>query len=260
MSNKTRYKGIVLAGGSGTRLHPLTKVISKQLLPIYNKPMIYYPLSTLIKSGINEIMIITTPEDKKMFVSLIGDGSQWGVSIEYAIQNKPEGISQALTIADDWLSGSSSVLILGDNLFFGPNLSEIIRDAIADNDGATIFAYKVGDPERYGVLELDDKLNILSIEEKPNKPKSNWIVTGLYIYDDRAPNFTRDLKKSDRGELEISDLNQKYLLKGKLKSIFLGNEHSWLDTGTHSALLEASNFVKNIEEGSEDKVVDLDIS
>ncbi len=258
MSEENTYKGIVLAGGAGTRLYPLTKMISKQLLPIYNKPMIYYPLYNLIDAGIKDILIITAPSDQKFFVELLGDGSQWGVSIEYAIQVRPEGIAQSLIIAEEWLDGASSVLILGDNLFFGPNLSIKLKDAMLSNDGATVFSYQVQDPERYGVLELDDELNIINIEEKPSKPKSNWIVTGLYIYDEEASKISQGLKKSERGELEITDLNRVYLNKNNLKSIFLENAYSWLDTGTYDSLLEASNFVQKVEKNSNKKVGDLD--
>ena len=241
---KNDYKGIILAGGSGTRLFPVTKVISKQLLPIYNKPMIYYPISTLINAGITEIMIITTPQDQVLFKSLLGDGSQWGISFEYIVQNKPEGIAQALVLSSDWLGKSSVVLVLGDNLFFGPNISDILKTSIRDNDGATLFGYKVDDPQRFGVVEFDNLKNVISIEEKPLNPKSEWAVTGLYIYNSDAVNYAKDLKKSNRNEYEITDLNNIYLSKGKLQSIRLDNSQSWLDTGTFDALLEASNYVK----------------
>jgi len=260
MNKNSNYKGIILAGGAGTRLHPLTKVISKQLLPVYNRPMIFYPLSTLIKANIKEIMIITTPEDNISFKRLLGDGSQWGVSIEYAIQDKPEGIAQSLIIADSWLDNNSVVLILGDNLFFGPKLSNILEEAIINNDGSTVFAYKVDDPERYGVIEVDKELNILSIEEKPEIPKSNWIITGMYIYDNNSVDYARNLRKSGRGEYEITDLNKLYLEKKKLKPIFLDETFSWLDTGTFDTLLDASTFVKEIESKSDTKVVDLIIT
>lgn len=244
---ETNYKGIILAGGSGTRLYPVTRVVSKQLLPIYNKPMIYYPLSSLINSGVKEIMIITTPQDKILFQRLLGDGSQWGVSFEFAIQEKPEGIAQAIIIADEWLNGSAPILILGDNLFFGPNFFSIVNKSIKNNDGATIFAYNVKDPERFGVVEFDKNNNALSIEEKPKVPKSSWAVTGLYIFDTNAVDYVRNLKKSKRGEYEITDLNLKYLNDRKLKVILLDKKFSWLDTGTHESLLEASNFVKDTE-------------
>ncbi len=252
------YKGIILAGGSGTRLYPVTRVVSKQLLPIYNKPMIYYPLSTLINSGVKEIMIITTPQDSPLFKRLLGDGGQWGVSFKFAIQEKPEGIAQSLVIADEWLKGSSPILILGDNLFFGPNFSSIVKQSIKNNNGATLFAYKVKDPERFGVVDFDKNNNVLSIEEKPKEPKSSWAVTGLYIYNNQAVNYVKNLKKSNRGEYEITDLNRKYLEDGNLKTVLLNKDYSWLDTGTHDSLLEASNFVQNsiIEFGRD--LIDLD--
>ena len=243
----THRKGIILAGGSGTRLYPLTMAVSKQLLPIYDKPMVYYPLTVLMLAGIREILIITTPQDQYQFQRLLGDGSQWGVSFEFAIQEKPEGIAQAIIIADEWLNGSAPILILGDNLFFGPNFFSIVNKSIKNNDGATIFAYNVKDPERFGVVEFDKDNNALSIEEKPKVPKSSWAVTGLYIFDTNAVDYVRNLKKSSRGEYEITDLNQKYLNDRKLKVILLDKKFSWLDTGTHESLLEASNFVKDTE-------------
>tara|TARA_Y100000385_G_scaffold289391_1_gene358675 strand:- start:108 stop:875 length:768 start_codon:yes stop_codon:yes gene_type:complete len=248
-------KGIILAGGAGTRLHPVTKVVSKQLLPIYDKPMIYYPLSILINSGIKDIMIITTPEDQLLFKRLLGDGSQWSISIIYAVQEKPNGIAQALLISDEWLNGSSSILILGDNLFFGPSINDIIKSALNSNKGATIFGYEVKDPNRFGVIEFDNNQNVISIEEKPLKPKSNWAATGLYIYNSEASKRTKNLKSSNRGELEITDLNNTYLVKNELKVVLLDENYSWLDTGTHNSLLEASNFVKNIkDEFGEDSI------
>ncbi len=257
MTETSNYKGIVLAGGAGSRLYPLTKVISKQLLPIYNRPMIYYPLSILINAKIKDILIITTPEDQENFKKLLGDGSQWGVKLNYSVQEKPEGIAQSLIIADKWLKSNPVVLILGDNLFFGPNLFSKIGKAINENVGATIFGYHVDDPERYGVLELDAGNNVLSIVEKPDNPASNWIATGLYIYDSNASDYARNLKKSDRGELEITELNNVYLRNNDLKAMLFDKEFSWLDTGTHETLLEASNFVKDIEEKSDRKVADL---
>tara|TARA_B100001250_G_C19744502_1_gene764645 strand:+ start:650 stop:1432 length:783 start_codon:yes stop_codon:yes gene_type:complete len=257
MIKKNIHKGIVLAGGAGTRLHPLTKIISKQLLPIYDKPMIFYPLSTLIHSGVKEIMIITSPDSIDLFKKLLGDGSQWEVKLEYAIQENPDGIAQSLTIAEKWLDNDPVILILGDNLFFGPNLHSKIRKAMQENDGATIFAYEVQNPTSFGVLNLDNENKIISIEEKPKEPKSNWIVTGLYIYNNKAPSYTHELKKSARGELEITDLNNKYLLNSELKAFFFDKDYSWLDTGTHEALLEASNFVFTVEEKNKDKVVNL---
>ncbi|MED5437471.1 MAG: sugar phosphate nucleotidyltransferase [Pseudomonadota bacterium] len=257
MTKENMHKGIVLAGGAGTRLHPLTKIISKQLLPIYDKPMIFYPLSTLIHSGVKEIMIITSPDSIDMFKKILGDGSQWDVKLEYAIQENPDGIAQSLIIAEKWLDNNPVILILGDNLFFGPNLHSKIRKAIQENDGATIFAYEVQDPTSFGVLNLDNENKIISIEEKPKNPKSNWIVTGMYIYNNKASSYSHELKKSDRGELEITDLNNRYLLERKLKAVFLDKNFSWLDTGTHDALLEASNFVFSVEKDDKDKVVNL---
>lgn len=244
IENIKKTKGIILAGGSGSRLHPVTKVISKQLLPIFDKPMIYHPLSLLIHSGIQEILIITTPEDKPLFERLLDNGQRWDVKIEYASQDKPEGIAQAFMIANDWLDDSNSILILGDNIFYGPKLYEIVREAINDNSGATIFGFEVDDPKQFGVLEFDDDFNVISIEEKPNNPKSNWIATGLYIYNQNAPKMASVQKKSSRGEYEITDLNNSYLSKNELKVVALDDNYSWLDTGTHDTLLEASNFVK----------------
>ena len=248
MENKdiSNLKGIVLAGGAGTRLHPLTKVTSKQLLPIYNRPMIYFPLSTLINVGIKEILIITTPEDSKKFNSLLKDGSQWGVQITYEVQKSPDGIAQSLIIAEDFLDSKDCILILGDNLFYGPDLSNKISQAYQRNSGATIFGYEVQDPERYGVIDFkDDK--VLSIEEKPLSPKSNYVATGLYIYDKEVTNLAKILKPSERGELEITDLNLMYLKDNNLKLQFLDNKYSWLDTGTFDALLEASIFIRDVE-------------
>jgi len=243
---KKNIKGLILAGGAGKRLHPITKIISKQLLPVYNKPMIYYPLTILINSGITEIMIITTREDQESFKHLLGNGEEWGVKISYKIQEKPEGIAQSLLIAEDWIDSSSVALILGDNLFFGAGLNKKIIQAIENNNGATIFCIKVNDPERFGVIDVDKDLNILSIKEKPKKPNSNWAITGLYIYDSKASSYARNLKKSSRGEYEITDINLKYLDSNNLKVEFLDDTNfSWLDTGTFDSLLEASNFIKN---------------
>ncbi len=247
MNNSVTTKGIILAGGAGTRLHPITRVVSKQLLPIYDKPMIYYPLSTLINAGIDEIMIITTPEDEHLFKRLLGNGSKWNVSIDYAIQEKPNGIAQALLISNEWLNGSNSALILGDNLFFGPNINKIIKNAITSNEGATIFGYQVNDPNRFGVIEFDKNNKVLSVEEKPKIAKSNWAATGLYIYDSQASKKTEELNFSERGELEITELNNAYLVQNNLKVILLDDSFSWLDTGTHDTLLEASNFVRKIK-------------
>ena len=238
-------KGIILAGGAGTRLHPLTKVISKQLLPIYDKPMIYYPLELLVDAGINDILIITTPEDRDKFFSLLKNGEDWGVKISYLIQEKPEGIAQAFLIAENWLNNSSVTLILGDNLFFGKDLTEILKKAINSNKGASIFAYEVNEPNRFGVIDLDKDNKVISIEEKPKFPKSNWAVTGLYVYNEDVCKYAKNLKMSKRGELEITDLNLIYLKNEKLNVNFLNKDFSWLDTGTFETLLEASNYVRN---------------
>lgn len=240
-----KTKGIILAGGTGSRLFPLTKIISKQLLPVYNKPMIYFPLETLVNSGIKDILIITTEHDIDNFMLLLGNGDQWGIKLDYQIQKNPEGIAQALMIAEEWINNMPVVLILGDNLFFGPKFNEDLINAINNNVGATIFCKKVIDPERFGIIDFDDDFNILSIEEKPKKPKSEYAVTGLYIYDKKSCSYVKTLKKSNRGEFEITDLNNMYLHKGKLKSKLLKEDQSWLDTGTFDALLEASNYVKN---------------
>ena len=240
-------KGIILAGGSGTRLHPITRVISKQLLPIYDKPMIYYPLTTLMYAGIREIMVITTPHEQHMFKSLLGDGSEWGLKLEYAAQPKPEGLAQALTIAEDFLEGGPSCLILGDNIFHGSRINGVLERASARQHGATVFGYWVKDPERYGVVEFDEELRAVGLEEKPEKPRSNYAVTGLYFYDGRAPALARSLKPSPRGELEITDLNRLYLEDGSLAVERLGRGYAWLDTGTHQSLQEASSFIETIE-------------
>ncbi len=243
----TKIKGIILAGGDGTRLKPMTDLISKQLLPIYNKPMIFYPLSVLIKAKIKDILIITKPNEQDSFKKILGNGSKWGVNIDYIIQNKPRGIAEAYILAEDWLKNSRSLLILGDNLFFGHGLNSLIRKTLKKKNGATIFAYQVSDPHRYGVVTLKENGQIKNIIEKPKKTKSSWAVTGLYYYDESASRIVKDLKPSKRNELEITDLNNKYLKSGNLDVELLGKGIAWLDTGTPDSLLEAANYVKIIE-------------
>jgi glucose-1-phosphate thymidylyltransferase len=240
-------KGIILAGGSGTRLYPLTRVVSKQLLPVYDKPMIYYPLAILMLASIREIMVITTPHEQAMFKSLLGDGSEWGLQLEFAVQPEPEGLAQALIIAEEFLDGSPSCLILGDNIFHGGGLLDMLKRADRKEQGATVFGYWVRDPERYGVVEFNERLQVLSIEEKPARPRSNYAVTGLYFYDSRASGFARELQPSPRGELEITDLNRSYLHDGSLSLERFGRGTAWLDTGTHESLQQAANFVETIE-------------
>ncbi|TDR48409.1 glucose-1-phosphate thymidylyltransferase [Tahibacter aquaticus] len=243
----TTKKGIILAGGSGTRLYPLTQVVSKQLLPVYDKPMIYYPLSVLMLAGIREVLVINTPHEQALFKQLLGDGSQWGISISYAAQPSPDGLAQAYLIGADFVGSDPSCLILGDNIFYGHGFTEVLRRAAARDHGATVFGYYVHDPERYGVAEFDAAGKVIGLEEKPSSPKSNYAVTGLYFYDGRAVDYARTLKPSPRGELEITDLNRCYLEDDSLMLERLGRGYAWLDTGTHDSLVEASNYIETIE-------------
>ncbi len=240
-------KGIILAGGSGTRLYPITRVISKQLLPVYDKPMIYYPLSTLMQAGIREILVITTPHEQALFEQLLGDGSQWGIQLSFAVQESPDGLAQAFIIGEEFLAGSPSCLILGDNIFHGGGLQGLLSRCMRRLDGGTVFGYWVRDPERYGVIEFDQQMRVLSLQEKPTQPRSNYAVTGLYFYDDRASQFAHELEPSPRGELEITDLNRRYLEDGSLRLERLGRGYAWLDTGTHESLQQASSFIETIE-------------
>jgi glucose-1-phosphate thymidylyltransferase len=244
----TSTKGIILAGGSGTRLHPLTHVTSKQLLPVYDKPMIYYPLSVLMLAGIREVLIITTPQDAEMFQRLLGDGSQWGMSLNYREQPRPEGLAQAFIIGREFIGRDPSCLILGDNIFYGHGLGNNLKQAAAQTEGATVFGYWVNDPERYGVAEFDETGRVISLVEKPREPKSNYAVTGLYFYDNQVVDMAADLKPGPRGELEITDINKIYLEQGQLRVDRLGRGVAWLDTGTHDSLLQAANFIQTIEE------------
>lgn len=251
-------KGIILAGGSGTRLYPITKGISKQLIPVYDKPMIYYPLSTLMLAGITDILVISTPEYTPLFEQLLGDGSEWGISLTYKVQEKPNGLAEAFILGADFIGDDSVCLILGDNIYYGSGLSKLVQEAAQKTNGATVFGYHVNDPERFGVVDFDSNMKALSIEEKPKKPKSNYAVTGLYFYDNTVVEKAKNLKPSDRGELEITDINKLYLDEGKLDVKLMGRGYAWLDTGTHDSMMEAASFIATIQKRQNLKVACLE--